>query len=108
MDRVANAIGADPDPSGIGLYTVKCENRTKLPPVKFNVGQRGIWVPQEDYVLENEKGDECVLIFVSIDYPDHRKTSPWLFGIPVLSRYCPLFEFLKGRVGFSEVNADFG
>lgn len=51
LDKLANAIGAVPDPYGYGLYLVECKNRTKLPPVKFNVGQRDIWIPQEDYVI---------------------------------------------------------
>ncbi|KAH7719632.1 hypothetical protein AAVH_12882, partial [Aphelenchoides avenae] len=51
MDRVANTVGAIPDPFGLGLYFVDCENRTKLPAVKFSVGQRYISITQEDYIL---------------------------------------------------------
>ncbi|KAH7719630.1 ASP-4 protein, partial [Aphelenchoides avenae] len=109
LDKLANAIGAVPDPYGYGLYLVECKNRTKLPPVKFNVGQRDIWIPQEDYVIGNDEDDQCALIFVAtVDPATRRKSSPWLFGIPILSRYCPLFDFGKDRVGFAQIKSDFG
>ncbi|KAH7719631.1 hypothetical protein AAVH_12881, partial [Aphelenchoides avenae] len=55
-----------------------------------------------------EEADECFLTFVAGVGPYEGNTSPWLFGIPILRRYCPVFDFGNSRVGFSETIKDFG
>lgn len=47
-----------------------------------------------------------MLIFVLAEDRNSTTNSKWSFGIPILNRYCPLFDFGKNRVGFSQIKKD--